>query len=467
MKNQDKLIGPDEQIIYSCKKEWLLFIIYFFFGLIFTLPITLIAISKRLPLEVRIIMLTFAIGFWIFIILSVRQYRRSHLILTNRRILLRFGMFKFKTYTIPLESIREIERVYHAECVFYIHTTDGRKIGVPSFFHWVNLEKWATQVNDWRGGTIYAEPENKRNPTALQQIAIFLVIMLLFLAIYSYFQFLKRKEMANDEKLKRPLENSRGKVIKHEWTIKIMQISKEYKNLVNLETTLGNQPEERIRLWKRFLWTYSDDIPGQTEDDKLKRDAWEKIITLQSQLPPGNPWRGVRLRSTYNADLSEEDCQAMVEKYDFFDIERNQYGNFRPQYQVITLEGDQVVLDYVTGLMWHPAGSVDVIPYKKIPLWLGLLNRRGYAGSRDWRLPTLEEAASLLTNSPQTGRCRIDKVFSKNKSPIFTGDQAMNKEPADSGPKNVWIVSYCWSSNCYTEKQNDAHYVRPVRSQSP
>jgi hypothetical protein len=159
MKNQDQLIAPGEQIIYSCKKEWLILIVIFFFGFIFTLPITFIAISERLPLEVRISMLTFAIIYILLIILGIKEYRRSYLILTDRRILLRCGIFKAKTYTIPLESVRTIEPVYlYEHYCFYIHTTDGRKISVRYPFHWKILEEWASHVNDLRGEAVYAEP---------------------------------------------------------------------------------------------------------------------------------------------------------------------------------------------------------------------------------------------------------------------------------------------------------------------
>ncbi|HJO55742.1 MAG TPA: DUF1566 domain-containing protein, partial [Candidatus Scalindua sp.] len=56
-------------------------------------------------------------------------------------------------------------------------------------------------------------------------------------------------------------------------------------------------------------------------------------------------------------------------------------------YNLKTIGGDKFVVDNTTGLMWYQSGSDDYMRYKNAKKWLKKLNKRGYAGYRDWGLP--------------------------------------------------------------------------------
>jgi hypothetical protein len=107
--------------------------------------------------------------------------------------------------------------------------------------------------------------------------------------------------------------------------------------------------------------------------------------------------------------------------------------------------------------MWHQNGSDDYMRYKNAKKWLKKLNKSGYAGYQDWRLPTVDEAASLLESSRINGYLYIDPVFSKKQNWIWTGDMFED----DSGV--AWDVYFY---DGYVGRSYISGYclVRPVRS---
>ncbi len=88
--------------------------------------------------------------------------------------------------------------------------------------------------------------------------------------------------------------------------------------------------------------------------------------------------------------------------------------------------------------------------------WIKKLNKRGYAGYRDWRLPTVDEAVSLLEPSRTNGDLYIDPVFSKKQGRIWTGDKFDGSEAA-------WSVYFIYGSVSRSYVYYSI-YVRPVRS---
>ena len=125
-------------------------------------------------------------------------------------------------------------------------------------------------------------------------------------------------------------------------------------------------------------------------------------------------------------------------------------------YNLKTVGGDKVVVDNETGLMWHQSGCDKNLKWNKAKEWVRSLNSRGYAGHHDWRLPTLEEAASLLESNKRND-LYIDPVFSNKQKRIWTSDRM-------SGSETAWRVSFSVGSVGWDDFFRSTRSVRPVRS---
>lgn len=93
--------------------------------------------------------------------------------------------------------------------------------------------------------------------------------------------------------------------------------------------------------------------------------------------------------------LSRIEIQTVLVDKDLYDYRLNSEGSgFKNDYEV--LGNGKVVLDHASGLMWQQSGSDKQIYYIEVQSYIEVLNRQRFAGYTDWRLPTLEEAISLM-----------------------------------------------------------------------
>ena len=117
-------------------------------------------------------------------------------------------------------------------------------------------------------------------------------------------------------------------------------------------------------------------------------------------------------------------------------------------------DGD-VIIDHATGLMWYQSGSSEYFSLRKANKWLKKANKDCYAGFKDWRLPTMEEASSLLEFETKNGRF-VDPVFDNKQWGTWTGDKL------DRG--QAWIVTYVNGTISPVPAGTPATFVRPVRA---
>ncbi|MFQ5963837.1 MAG: DUF1566 domain-containing protein [Candidatus Scalinduaceae bacterium] len=238
------------------------------------------------------------------------------------------------------------------------------------------------------------------------------------------------------------------------------------------------KPSEKVQMWKNYLSRYSADNPLSTDDQMMRRYAVERIeywkhnknpapikkqsVIIQNQVRNEQKHikkPGSKLRLWYKP-LSVDEVQAMpnisirkMKRWGFYG-----HSTIKHNYELVEDDGDKVVIDHATGLMWHQSGSKGLLDWDEANEWIKRLNLNNYAGYSDWRLPTLEEAVSLLESSKEKGRY-IDPIFHGRQKYIWTGDEININAAA------AWYVNYSkgHANWAHMDGTNGFFFARPVR----
>lgn len=248
---------------------------------------------------------------------------------------------------------------------------------------------------------------------------------------------------------------------RRKWSNWQEQMESDFKKVKSIDQNPENTAEEKKSAWDEFLRNYKADNPFSTEDEQLRQRAAQRLKAL-SKVEMAVRAR-VSLRSVAG-NLSENEVGEMLKRKNFFS-KRNDWnknycnprGDFANEYEVKTIRGDKVVLDHATGLMWHQSGSEKTMTYIKAKQWIDELNSRGHADYTDWRLPTLEEVASLLERSKMNGDLYVDPLFSAKQIWIWTGDTV------NGYPGWAWVVHFDHGHVLIVGSGGSGLYVRPVR----
>jgi serine/threonine protein kinase len=84
---------------------------------------------------------------------------------------------------------------------------------------------------------------------------------------------------------------------------------------------------------------------------------------------------------------------------------------------------DGTISDKVTGLTWQRAGSDYPVTWHEAKGYIQELNRKRFAGRTDWRLPTVNELMSLLTEVPRARDLCIEPIFDQNVRWLWSSDR--------------------------------------------
>jgi serine/threonine-protein kinase len=84
---------------------------------------------------------------------------------------------------------------------------------------------------------------------------------------------------------------------------------------------------------------------------------------------------------------------------------------------------DSSLTDLTTGLTWQQAGSEYPVTWQQAKSFIRALNQQHYAGRTNWRLPTVNELISLLTEAPHAEHLCIEPVFDARQTAFWSSDR--------------------------------------------
>ena len=174
------------------------------------------------------------------------------------------------------------------------------------------------------------------------------------------------------------------------------------------------------------------------------------FIIWSISIPDAMSSDGVNLRSQPK-QLSDNDVKSMLIKYNFFDRTKNPGGAFVNDF---VGNGNGTVSDRATGLMWQKSGSSDGMTGQDAREYVNILNTEKFAGHSDWRLPTIEELASLMKPVKSEGNLYIDPVFSQKQEICWSGDTF--------GTDTAWYASF--KTGMIRHIYHFFYHVRAVRT---
>jgi len=190
--------------------------------------------------------------------------------------------------------------------------------------------------------------------------------------------------------------------------------------------------------------------------DLFEPDGFEKLIAaLRHGLKQLGVTAPLHLRSEPINDLSPADAAQMIKERNFYASNFWNGAGIHHEYELKAINGDKVIIDHTTGLMWQQAGS-DRGDYQKAQEYIKKLNRDKFAGFNDWRLPTLEEAMSLMEREKRGTGLYIDPVFDQEQWWIWCADK--------SSASVAWVVSFDYGHCSTSDVGIYGDSVRGVRS---
>lgn len=196
-------------------------------------------------------------------------------------------------------------------------------------------------------------------------------------------------------------------------------------------------------------------VPGFSGDGSPSPTAEKEgvgIAGAAARPPEDAPPRRLRSRAQ---ELDTRAAEALLVREDFHESTLNLAGRGATNAFRSRAIGDAVaVVDDAFGLMWERGGA-GPMPFVHAQARIDRLNAERFLGYADWRLPTVEEAMSLVEPQPAKDGYSFSPHFDRRANYIWTADRA----PDD----RAWLVRY-HGAELVAERIDFNAMVRAVRS---
>jgi len=312
----------------------------------------------------------------------------------------------------------------------------------------------------------------KINRNQIKKIAIFLSIIAVFASVFLLQRKIETQKSAMVDYLfleanKLYVEKSFDKTV--EILKQLLSIDPQHQQAKKIITAIEKhfQTVADSAYSNQQYWTAIANYQ-KAYDINRKDDIKEKVSQTQASK---DSVRSLRLRST-GTTLLEHEIKAMLIKFNFYDSRWNAIAKgSRHVYEKIEGNGQKMVIDHTTGLTWQRSGSEKPVNYEQAKAYTNDLNEQNFGGYNDWRLPTLEEAISLVISKAETRHPKIDPDLLNGFQNIYI-HSAFDRKQAwiwteDKGKANMaWIAVFTIAicSQGDINKPIKAIYVRAVRS---
>jgi hypothetical protein len=209
-----------------------------------------------------------------------------------------------------------------------------------------------------------------------------------------------------------------------------------------------------MKFFKKLLGSRKDEAEVQKLVETFSKPKQNTGIEISSESMSSTA--PVPLRSHPTHHLSQFEVQKMVQTKDFVDSGRNKEGKgIQHQYELIKLHENKIVIDHTTGLVWQQSGSDVLLNYELAEAYITNLNQENFGGHSNWRLPTVEEAISLVEPANKQGGLSIDQIFDDKQRWIWT---------ADTGESDLqaWAISFTQGGGSHVVALRNDLSVRAV-----
>ena len=202
---------------------------------------------------------------------------------------------------------------------------------------------------------------------------------------------------------------------------------------------------------------------GEAERQRLDNEKQEMAYIPKTVLTPE-----VSLRSEPKL-LIEMYIRKSLKEHNFYDRDLNKHGSFSNNF--VDNDGGTIP-DRRTGLMWEKGGSPTPRSLKRARSYVRRLNKDRFAGYSDWRLPTIDELASLIEKKDMGG-LHLDPLFDRKQTHCWSADNGPELTYGSLGLSATWIVNFAegkvkqaqWATGDLARYNNlHSNYIRAVRS---